>query len=219
MRGRTPTLIPNGMVEHRDPFPFDVPVELRSSAEHVRAHLVFLRGGAPFLSPADALCLLGWLDGGVTVAAILAALDRCATSRRRNNARTPFSLRSARKHLGKPPLDRVDVPATRGEHPLHPLAEELADQPLTQQLLALPSGPDAIPEAVALCRSHVERRWADLAPTVRGERIERAIDGFGDVRNLVDEATLLALAEEVARERFRSEFPRIDTARIEGLLA
>ena len=34
----------------------------RDAVEEVRAHLVSIRGGAPFLSPADAWQLLEWLD-------------------------------------------------------------------------------------------------------------------------------------------------------------
>lgn len=197
-----------------------VPAELRVAAEHVRAHLVYLRGGAPFLSPADALCLVEWLDEGVSVERILAALDRCAASRRKNRARSRFTLRQARRHLDKPPLTRVDVPAEPAPHPLHPLTAELADLPHTKQLagalLALPGG--AVVEAVALCRAHVERRWSDLPETERRSRIQRAARELGDIANLVDETTLHSLAEECARDAFRSAFPRADTARIGTLL-
>lgn len=208
------------MSEHDPLLPACIPSEYQRAAEHVRAHLVFLRGGAPFLSPADSLCLLEWLDQGVSIERILAALDRCAQSRRKNRARTRFSLRQARRHLDKPPLTRVDVPTDAAPHPLHPLADELAGLPHTKQLtgalLALPGG--AVVEAVALCRDHVEQRWSALPEVDRRGRIQRAITELGDIANLVDEPTLLGLAEECARDAFRSSFPRADTARIGSLL-
>lgn len=208
------------MSEHDPLLPACIPVEYQLAAEHVRAHLVFLRGGAPFLSPADALCLVEWLDQGVGVERILAALERCAQSRRKTRARSRFGLRQARRHLDKPPLERVDVPDSRTTHPLEPLTAELEGLPHTKQLTgalrALPGG--AVVEAVALCRDHVEQRWTALPEPDRRARIQAAITELGDIANLVDEPTLLGLAEECARDAFRRAFPRADTARIGSLL-
>ena len=49
---------------------------LAEEAEEVRAYLVNLRGGAPFLSGADSQLLDGWLTDGVPVAVIMASMDR-----------------------------------------------------------------------------------------------------------------------------------------------
>jgi hypothetical protein len=71
----------------------------REAAEEVRDHLVCLRGGAPFLSPRDALALVRWLDDGVPVPVLLIALERAAARRRATRARTPLTLVALRPHL------------------------------------------------------------------------------------------------------------------------
>ncbi|MCB9677365.1 MAG: hypothetical protein H6737_19820 [Alphaproteobacteria bacterium] len=192
----------------------------------MRAHLVHLRGGAPFLSPADALCLVGMLDAGVSVPLILAALDRCVASRMKNRARRPLTLTAAKRHLGKPPLVDPGFARDPGEAPLEPVRAALSGvgDPEATALAAALEGlasdePDAlVTEAVALCRTHHERRWTALPDDERERRIAAAIVELGDIANVVDSDTLRQLAEEVARDAFRSAWPRLDTATFEALV-
>lgn len=196
----------------------DIPEGRRQAAEAVRAHLVHHRGGAPFLSPSDTLLLVRWLDQDVSVEAMLAAIERCAVSRRKNRARTPFTLTSTKRHLGKPPLIRVDLELPEdGEHPFQPVLEALdgVDDGLAKDLAELPPTVDG---AVQLCAGRVEARWQALPEDDREARIGRAIGELGDLANLVDEDTLRSLAEEVARHHLREEWPRLDTATFQVLL-
>ncbi len=219
-----------------------VPESHREAAEHIRAHLVHLRGGAPFLSSADALTLIQWLDDAVPVPAILAALDRALASRRKNNARRPLTLTSAKRHLGKPPLTPVAIPEPAVEStpdapptPETPtldglFTESAAKDPVARDLLATlhaiepttPGDPASVHRwvtaCVAACRDAQERRWQDLSHADREARLEQAITGMGDIATLVDDDTLRALAEEIAREQLRNSWPRLDTATFQALV-
>src|SRR5690606_23823677 len=88
-----------------DLLPADLPdldgPRAEAAAIVVRA-LVRLRGGAPFLSSADASALVGWLDDGIPVARILRALDEAAARRRAQRVRAPLQLRHAKRWLGRP---------------------------------------------------------------------------------------------------------------------
>ena len=61
------------------------PQSLQNKAEEVRAYLVAIRGGAPFLSAADGRLLVRWLEQGISVARILAAVDETAEKRNAND--------------------------------------------------------------------------------------------------------------------------------------
>ena len=65
------------------PAPLDA-ASLAAMAEEVRAYVVAARGGAPALSAADGRLLVRWLESGVGVARILAAVDEVAEKRRRS---------------------------------------------------------------------------------------------------------------------------------------
>ena len=88
-------------------------------AEIVRAYLVELRGGAPFLSSRDGRLLLVWMDSDVPVALICQALDVAARRRRKRRVKTPLSLRNAETAVKK---WRV-APIEPSCGPLEPLAE------------------------------------------------------------------------------------------------
>ena len=72
---------------------------LAVQAEEVRAYVVAVRGGAPFLSAADGRLLVGWLEGGVSVARILAAVDEVAEKRRKKRTRGRLSLTACRRSI------------------------------------------------------------------------------------------------------------------------
>ncbi len=198
-----------------------IPEAYRAAADVVRAHLVHHRGGALFLSPADALLLVRWLDTGVEVAAILAAIERCAVSRRKNRARTRFTLTATRRHLHKPPLVPVRVEPVPDRHPYQPVIDALhasgaPDGPALGQALSLLRG-DRPEEASALCAAHLERCWRALGAEEQARRIAEAKGELGDLAALVDARTLEELAEEQARHRFRQSWPRLDTATFQVL--
>lgn len=141
-----------------------VPPQWREEAESVRAHLVMLRGGAPFLSSSDAWRLVRWLEQGVEVQSVLLALERAAAFRHRQRlagkpTRLPLSLGTASRHMGKsepgiplakseknppqPGPEPAQEPAGYGAvHPLTPLAEALvgaatAGDPMADALQSL----------------------------------------------------------------------------------
>ena len=81
----------------------------RVAAEQVRAHLVQLRGGAPFLSPVDSQLLLEWLEAGVPVALILRSLEKAAAKRAARRTRAPLTLNGLRRTLKKEMKQRPRV--------------------------------------------------------------------------------------------------------------
>ena len=70
-------------------------------AEEVRAFLVSIRGGAPFLSGSDGRLLIDWIEQGVPVAAILSAIERTAKRRAGRRMRTRLSLGACKGEVKK----------------------------------------------------------------------------------------------------------------------
>lgn len=208
-----------------------VPESLQDAAEEVRAHLVALRGGAPFLSPNDAWQLMRWLEGGVRVADILQALERAAEARRRSRTRSPLSLAAARRHLGRPVKGSFPTgnPARAGEPPLAPLVRALAASPdgphaearraLEAALLAVTERGEAGERAgLAAVRAFLDRAWDATGPVGRARLQEEAREELGDLLYLLDEPTALALVEETARDRLRRGYPALTAASIRELV-
>lgn len=116
------------------------------ACEEVRAFLVALRGGGPFLSGADARLLVEWLDQGVPVSAILAAIEAAADRRARRGVRTRLSLSSCQgelkrrlKKLGSAPLPAIPAAPTapgRAWPALAALAEEIRSMPVDPALVS-----------------------------------------------------------------------------------
>ena len=77
------------------------PPSHQDSAEQIRAYLVGIRGGAPFLSGADCQLLVNWLDDEVPVPAILSAIDRVSLRRRAKRVKTRLTLNSCKGELKK----------------------------------------------------------------------------------------------------------------------
>jgi hypothetical protein len=188
-------------------------------AEEVRSHLVALRGGAPFLSPTDSALLVGWLDQGVSVAAICVALERAVEARRKRPTRAPLGLTHARRHLAA--VQRASAaspPATPTGHPLDPIASALRrDRPpggeaLALALRALPSDePSALlDEALRLVRRWHEGRWAGLTDAERAPRLAAAREALGDLAADPEDPAIHAAVEERARDALRAETPYLD---------
>ncbi|MCB9764812.1 MAG: hypothetical protein H6739_33865 [Alphaproteobacteria bacterium] len=189
---------------------------LADAAEQVRAHLVSLRGGAPFLSPFDARLLLGWLEEGVPVAIILRALEDAAEQRRAKRARTPLSLKSARSGVTQAMKRRLSPLEPAGD--LKPLVEALArsadpeERGAARALAALTGEGEALLEqALGVSRRFFERAWdrADREALLAEAEVELA-----DLVELMKPAQLARAREEVARDLLRRRHPLLAASRI-----
>jgi hypothetical protein len=207
--------------------PVEVPEAWRQAAEEVRAHLVAIRGGAPFLSPSDAWQLVAWLEGGVRVGDLVLAVERAAEARRKKRARTPLTLGAVKRHLGRPAYTRAVPRAQQGEPPLSALALAVRAYPdpdgagarLAASLAAATPDDSGEREALTAIRTFVEQRWDGLGHVQREALRARARDELGDLLRLVDEADGHALVEETARDLFRQGYPLLAAASVRALLA
>lgn len=205
--------------------------DLAEAAEEVRAALVALRGGAPFLSGADGRLLVEWLEAGVPVAAILAALDHAAARRAKRPARTRLGLHSCRGEVAKlVGALQVAAPAPMPAGPvrwpgLASLAEELAamevPQPLMEAREALAqavaglsrgaSGDEAegvARAAMAACRAFQEAAWAALGEG-RQEVLAAAATELSALAGVLSPGAFDAAVEELARDRVRAATPLV----------
>lgn len=205
----------------REPSELEVPPEHQRAAEEIRAHLVAVRGGAPFLSSADARLLVQWLDDGVSVAGVLQAIERAADARRKRRSRLPLTLTRAKVHLGKPPL-LVHEAAIRpaGSHPFAGVGLELlarGEVGLAGELLLIDptDHEDALRAALALVRPFLHARWDALPKVERDARVRAACEELGALGLAEDE--LQVLAEEIVRDEIRRAWPMLDAAHLFGL--
>lgn len=206
-----------------------IPEEWQADAEAIRAHLVALRGGAPFLSPNDARLLLRWLEEGVAVPTVLAALERAADNRSRKPSRLPFGLHLARPHLGKRASLDHGLVADPDDHPLAAVAEVLRAAPtsegpgpaaLADALLALPTDdPEALLRgALELARAFFDERWHALDPDERARRLDDAGEELGDLLLMLDEVEQERAREERVRDQLRRAWPCLHAAALWDLV-
>ncbi|TNE86861.1 MAG: hypothetical protein EP330_19825 [Deltaproteobacteria bacterium] len=197
-------------------------------AEEIRAHLVSLRGGAPFLSSNDGMLLEDWLDRGVSVGAILSALERCADSRRKKASRLPLTLSAAKRHLGKPgtAVRRVIEERPQRGHRLLPLIARVQElggpgaNALADGLLAVPTqdAEHALRASLACVRTFVEVRWNALDTPEREARVAtylQLLELDPDEPASAGYATALGLA----RDSLRRDWPWLNAATISELLS
>ncbi len=196
------------------------------AAEQVRAHLVSLRGGAPFFSSADGQLLLRWLDQEVPVPRICVALERAAEARRKRPSRIPLSLSHAKRHLAKVSSGRVSaVPdeidsgdeSSQDEdvHPFTPLcillnrhaAEQPSFQVLATALSSLTIDTNLVDNGLELLRACYGEMWTELADNERRSRIQTGIEALGDLPTGLDESVVMAAAEEHARLQHLGQWP------------
>lgn len=212
-----------------------------AAAEEVRAYLVAIRGGAPFLSGADARLLVDWLDEGVPVPVILGCIDRTAEKRRRQRARSRLTLArcksEVRKSWGRPgaaPVDEAEVaapspPQSLLARALADLVDEIAaDAPVALELLPLHAElvaqlralagrgslelEPAATEAIALCRRFHEAAWD--ASSEREAALEEARVELAPLEDSLDARTWAALVDESARARLRSRLPGVSADKV-----
>ncbi len=188
----------------------DTDAPWRAEAEDVRAWLVELRGGGTFLSPRDGALLLGWLEDGIGVAAILRALEATVEKRRAKPSRVPLSLAACR-----PLLERSRTPRARSRTQVEPShvhanlddrVDALAAAARADLALLLGPGPERAQARCRVVRAFHAAHWELLSPT-HASRIAAEEATFAPFRDTVDEATFAQLCEEAARARARAAFP------------
>ena len=194
----------------------------------MRAHLVGIRGGAPFLSPSDGVLLDDWLDQGVSVSVILCAIERCAESRRKRASRLPITLTAARRHLGKPGrvVKAVVKQRREGDPRLEPIARKLDELNTDMALQAAESMrrveadelDRCLPRALEIMRVYLEACWHALP---RDEQERRAGEFLEILEVDPDEppGSGYGVAVAMAKERLRNQWPWLNAATIRELLA
>lgn len=179
-----------------------------------------------FLSSADAVHLLEWLDRGEPVCNILRAIERAAESRRKKQSRLPLTLAQAKRHLGKPTQGafsgkRAVIPPW--DAPLEPLAARASTEGLDHLADALRSIPVGDTDqmgrqASAHLRGFHVAAWQGLAEDDRESCRVRARAELGDLLHLLDEAALTAIVEENARDSMRARYGWLSMATVWDLL-
>ncbi|MEL6347524.1 MAG: hypothetical protein AAFV53_30720 [Myxococcota bacterium] len=199
---------------------------LASQAEDVRAYLVNLRGGAPFLSGADSQLLLNWLSDGVPVPVILASIDRVAVRRRKRRTRGRISLHACRGEVRRMMGRGRARPAPRRSAPggLARLAIQIAAltiapvlaphrDALADELSKLDKdGPadleDRARQAITASRRFHESVWETLTDQ-RQALLDDAAAELEPLKTLLKGTAWAAAVEEVARDRVRARFPLV----------
>lgn len=212
----------------------DVPEARRLDAEEVRRHLVCLRGGGLFLSPDEADLLASWLESGISVAAIVHALERAADARRKRPTRLPLTLKAAKRHLGKSSKGALPKSPTEAEnrsHPLEPLTNALrlhgADSASTDRIATLAESLEALPtadpdrlerDAQGLFRDFLLQSWEELPEWEREARLTSAREELGDLVDVMPPAAVEASAREIARAQLRQRYPLLTAATLRQVL-
>lgn len=202
-----------------------VPVQHQRAAERVRQHLVALRGGAPFLSPNDAVVLVGWLDTGVPIPSILVALERAADRRRRERRRVPLSLGHAVAELKRAASPLAAAPAAApAPSGLSGIARRVAALAaahpalnliqLAETIGALPPGDAAAEDCLAAVARWLDAAWHELGDAGRAPWRDAARVALGDVANLLDDGELDQVLDEHARGLLREALPALSAAAI-----
>jgi len=199
-------------------------------AEEVRAYLVSTRGGAPFLSSADGRLLVSWLDEGVPVAAVLAAIERVARRRVGRRLRTRMTLSSCKgevkKLAGTPstPKSRPSTGATAA--PSGSLAAEIerlaavkvpaaltgVRTQLVTELRTLAPGADA-PAVLSCVRRFHERVWDATAPE-HAELQAAARTELSSLADVVSAKVFADLVDEHVRQGIRGRVAEFTMERI-----
>jgi len=195
---------------------------MEADAETVRAYLVELRGGAPFLSGADSRLLVRWLEAGIPVPVILSALDSATEKRRK------------RRGKGKPARRRLTLSACRstiekqGKQPAAPRATGLSNwllelqrmdvtpglDPAKDQLISAVSAihgedPDAAGRsAIEACRGFQAAAWT--AAETEADVLQAAAETqLLSLKPILDAGAFSAAVEEVARDMVHARTPLV----------
>jgi hypothetical protein len=202
-------------------------------AEAVRAYLVAVRGGAPFLSAADGRLLVKWIEQGISVARILAAVDEVAEKRRKKMTRGRLTLTACRRSIEGRKTKDAEYIASNQAAPnsvtvdfsayidalqcmvvTAPLAG--AQSTLIEHMTALSNTADperAATEAVSACRAFQETAWHTAQAEHQALRSE-ALQELAALRNVLSPEALEAAIDEVARDLVRRRFPLVSAREV-----
>ena len=203
-------------------------------AEEVRAFLVTVRGGAPFLSAADGRLLVDWLDQGVPVAVVLSAIERTAHRRAGKRRRTRLTLRACKGEVKKlfatgpiasaapstgARLPRPDTgcvferEADRIEQLEVPAEATEACALLVESLRQIARNPkpdiDASTQAAGAIRSFHETLWATTS-ALQAELQREAILALAPLEAVVSAKIFSDLVDEHVRQAVRKLVPGIE---------
>ena len=201
------------------------PHSLADKAEEVRAYVVAMRGGAPFLSAADGRLLVRWLEQGIGVPRILAAVDEVAAKRRAKRTRSRLTLSACKrsiegKNKGETPHKEIENPDSKAID-LSDYATELAQmvvadalRPEQSKLVARigslkgHTDPEWVAtEAVAAVRAFQEASWNAAAPEYPSIR-SQAESELQALKGLLKPEALAAYIEEVSRDIVQRRAPQ-----------
>ena len=214
-----------------NPLLLDIPEHHQEKAENIRAYLVLVRGGAPFLSGADSTLLIRWLDEDISIAAITTAIDRVAARRRAKRVRSRMSLNVCKGELKKILGHKTKTPKNLKEIKnvgLDGLVESIRSLHVPKELLALktelcrklsalskeegPTEPIAN-KAIQACRDFHEKAW--LQSTEQHEKLQiQSEEELSSLQNLLGAQHWREMVEEVMRDKLRSQFPLISAQSI-----
>ncbi|MDP2307687.1 MAG: hypothetical protein Q8P18_16810 [Pseudomonadota bacterium] len=185
-------------------------------AEEVRAWLVQLRGGAPFLSAADGKLLVDWLDAKIPVPTILHGIELVAERRRAKRTRTPFSLQSCRATIEK--LARAGGGWRTPADLVVALAPAEPDALVVEALVELAAITGDDPEARARYACAVLRRFHarvwDALGEERAALLAEAAEDLGTLEALLGHDGFERACEEHARDRVRARYPTLSATRV-----
>lgn len=197
-------------------------LSLADKAEEVRAYIVAVRGGAPFLSAADGRLLVAWLEQGIPVGRILAAIDEISEKRRAKRSRRRLTLTACKRSIEKTPTARpLSEPNTAPVTvTLRDFAAELSglDVPpelqgerdkLVARIGSLKGSPERVAtDAIAACRTFQEAAWgaahANLAPIRAQAEAE-----LSALRSVLKPDQFEAYIDEVARDIVKRRTPLV----------
>ncbi len=187
-----------------------------AGAEEVRAWLVHLRGGAPFLSSVDGALLADWLAAGVPVLTILRGVELVAERRRARRTRRPFTLLSCRASVEKLAKSgsgwRLPGDLAAALAPAEP--DALAKAALAElAALTAPDPADRAQEACGVLRRFHARVW-DALGDERAALLAAAAEELEPLREGHGEDTFARACEESARDGVRARYPSLSATRV-----
>jgi len=195
-------------------------------AEEVRAYVVATRGGAPFLSAADGRLLVGWLESGISVARILAAVDDVAEKRRKKRTRGRLTLSACKRSIeGKSAQTRPNTPTPSASLSVYITALremtvhsglENDHQRLINRIETIDSslGPEHLAtEAVVAVRHFQEAAWARAQPHLESIRQEAAQE-LTALQGVLTPQAMATAIEEVCRDIVRRQTPLVSASAV-----
>jgi len=197
-------------------------LSLADKAEEVRAYIVAVRGGAPFLSAADGRLLVTWLEQGIPVGRILAAIDEVSEKRRKKRSRRRLTLTACKRSIEKTPQPSPAPQATAKPITvtLHAYAAELnaLEVPPTLQgerarlvarIGSLEGSPERVAtDAIAACRTFQEAAWGAMQANIKPIRAEAEAE-LSALRSVLKPDQFEAYIDEVARDIVKRRTPLV----------